>query len=563
MPLAVKADTNEEVKNWISSFKKGYYPQHLNQLVNLILNEAWKNSKATLLQDAIQKENIEFVFDESSKEEINLKNNILTRISSDDLFKFKSTLENFIKNDLEKGAEGLSYNEESTNPLNAIGSKTVSHSSYTQLIQLLFTKTQGQHKLRKKELYLIFTPERVSLGFVKKDDVQGKLLFGISSTNLGSKAIKSYGPTKKLTGNIAVIDIELALILSALSDKITNLNEARNYALDQSAKKAGIQLSKLTHNFKDTNRLVFELNGRPFESAAPSNGQKLIEADFSYVEGASSLSLSELKASYNAYLDNERHKENEKRKALNPSGSIGSFHGWNNVKAFAESFFSNKKDYAPSFSIIRLPITRKCHADPRTVSNDRKDYLRDWSIMGQSNFSWKFSSLEADQLSYCQNNTDLGIDNDDYSSLLPAKSLFLQPIFIELPKNPKNPDTTPTDDEKFEINLQQEKIVKEFAVEFCSQLNMKSVYEIEKLKDNNEVLDFWNELFHNEDQITQLLSKQTKNKVYELVKCISLTNKSKAVLNEENKAKKESPDLRNNSRKDSSSNKTTTFILGK
>ena len=539
MPLEVKTDASEEVKSWIATFKKGYYPRHLDQVIHLILSDAWKDSKTKTAQDITQKENLEFVFGENPNDAIQFQKNILERIDSNDLFKFKNNLELFIKNDLEKSTEPLIYNSETTNPLNAFANKTVSHASYTQLLQILFAKTQGQNKLRKKELFLIFTPERVSIGFIKKDDSQGKLLFGISSTQLGSKAIKYYGPTKKLTGNIAVVDLELALILSALSDKITNLKDARNFALDQSAKKTGIQLSKLTHNFKDTNRLVFELSGTPFETAAPNNGQKLLEADFSYVEGASSLNSNELKSSYKAYIDHEKQKESEKKRKSN-SSALGSFHGWTNAEAFVADFFSYKKEYAPTSKILRMPVTRKCHAD--TAANDKKDYLRDWFVFGQIRSYWKFETLEEDHLSYCQNKKNLGENDDDNNTaILQAHSRILQPIFVALPKNPKNPETLPAEEEALEIHNQQEKLVKELAVDFCSQLNMKSVFELETLKSNPaDVLNLWKELFHGDEQTTtQAFPNNAKNNNFYEIKCISLGTKSELSSTTEEKENKE------------------------
>ena len=65
-----------------------------------------------------------------------------------------------------------------------------------KLLGTLENKVYGRGGLRSQRLVMIFTPGQMTLGYTVKDSQQGWVLFGLTSTSLGKKALKTTDRTK-------------------------------------------------------------------------------------------------------------------------------------------------------------------------------------------------------------------------------------------------------------------------------------------------------------------------------------------------------------------------------
>jgi hypothetical protein len=533
IPLVVSDTAPAEVKNWVKDFKHVYNPNHLDQLVDLILAQEKATSSvqsvsfANANDSSPERENISLVFSNDT-ENPRLSPSFLKAIGSGHVYSVKSNFEKFVSEKItNEGIHELQYDPSAGNVMDPLLRKKTNSIAYTTLLELLLARTNGRDQLRKQKLFVIFTPKYMSLGFTIKDDAQGYLLFGLSSTNLGN-SVKYYGPVHRLKGEIAIVDIEFALMFKLLSPHLLNLKAAREYALDQSAKKNHIDRTRLKENFMTAAPNGFDfVSNDSFEKDLTSVFEmKKLPSVLSVATKDSDLDVAALDASYKAHASLERKKEYDRKQGALAGGDPNAkwrfhFGSWDEAKNRIASLIKQHTDNLQSDPILLSPA-RKCRPTPSdrdTMLEGTKGLLKDYYVIDR-NQAWSYEATE-DGLGICTNHVELDRDVEKIN----VGSKFLQPIYLAFPKNPKGEENV----NELDVKTKEQDAVDRIADEFCPQYNMVNLNSVPKLKDSDGLPLLWKELFHKSDDKPELKMKDADKLNFFPIQCINLAKKAEPI----------------------------------
>ncbi len=505
MPLEVREDASDAKKNWIANYKKSYNPELIRSVIQEKLKFELKASLEGSDSSLIQENQGKALTSRSGSETFDFSQKLQKKLKRSNLSTLKESLEAFIQIDLDKAGDPLKYSSTPTSLLEPLLSKSAHPRNYTQLLAAVSALNFDRADLRHLRAVLIYTPENMTLGYTLKDSEQSWLLVGLPNAALGSK-VKYFGPTSQLTGAIAIIDLELAFILDFVKDSISNLDTARAFALDHSAKRHHYSLQNLSPTFKDNSSLAFDVKATEsspvFESEdlRTQNGAAYPASEITYVFESSALDNEALQASYKQHLDNLarqeelRHQEEERARLGSNYQNEGpwpyKFGGLQKIKRLITTLTLNKEE-APSFVLDQLARERECWVENPTVNPKlNKDFLMSWGIGGE-NRAWKFEKLKEDDLGLCRTTRDLGYDMS--FKFLSAHTRILQPLYIGFPKKVLRAGGL----KGTALFERQKTLSEEISSQFCAEIQMKSTRSA-----SNEAAQhletMGQELFHNE-----------------------------------------------------------------
>ena len=540
MPTVANDQAQNPDKKWIADFKKHYTQQHLQTVVGAILDK-----RLSTLPNTANLESKQQIVDKKGDLSI-FSANFIKSIDKTNLFAIKDSLENYIASSVTPQNTPLKYSKADSNGLSPIFSKTGNSAAYTELYELLLASIYPQKDLRKQHFFIIYTPQHQSLGYAIKDGKKDWFIFGLTSTELGAKAITFYGPASQLSPSVVLIDLEFDILLKYMGDSLSNLDQAKSFAIEMTARKYNVNRKKYWNEKKkifteiglpnsDTRTpiignysSVFHVDGKMKDPVPANDGIALENGSFTYADSFSTLQHNGLVAAYKRLSDRLETDAESAKLNLDRSRLKGidldsdkwpdTLGDWNGINTFAQNFFKGKAGSGADsdISVQKLTRDRDCVVeDERSIKTGLK-FLTKWGLLG-SNSAWEIQKLKASGLGICRTTKTRG-------EFLKG-SRILQPVYLTLSKNAPNGGA---------LNLAaQTTLAKSFASAFCSKMVMHDPDSYPSLKDNSDtdVSRLIQELFYNEptNLVTEFPALSNTRNIFE-IRCAFIPNQT--ILNE-------------------------------
>ena len=254
------------------------------------------------------------------------------------------------------------------------------------------------------------------------------------------------------------MELEFALLLRGLKKYLADVDAPRAFALDHTAKKLNINLSRTQPEFKNDGENVFDVVGTRVDPDSPKDADALTEGDIFLMSKVSGLDDDELNHSYKAYKKNIRIQEEAARAAAERQtlgadydlqgpwkGKFGSREKM--LDAFGDNLrvHSSAAKLAPTWKIISMDRKRECELDAtkEDISKFSADKLlelarleftaktrREFLAPKVSGPSRRFPKTVFPCARLC------GTRGDNFPNVIPQYSVILQPVYVgSLPKN--------------------------------------------------------------------------------------------------------------------------------
>ncbi|MEZ4813913.1 MAG: hypothetical protein R3A80_01735 [Bdellovibrionota bacterium] len=479
MPLEVSDNASESTRSLIQSYKQGYQPEHFSALVQKIIADelsALKSTEATEADETIFSENGSLLLQNRNGEK-QLSESFLHSIDASSIESIKLSLEKYILEVLNEKNKPLLFSSNAENIFQPLFFKKANTRSLSNLLIMLVSHLYSRDQIRGMNVAVVVTPGHTRLAYTVEDKEQGSLLFALPNTSLGNEALY-FGPIAQLKGTVAVLDFESYVILKALSKDISNLPAARDFVLDQSAKKFRYSLKSLDLDYKNKASYIFEHEANPIASDSEELSP-LKQSELSFAYGFSTLNKESLEASY-AQHNNLSRREAEERRIQTERNRLGdrfdlegewprSFGGRNQISEFIKSRIAAKfPSLSNSQDVLQfLERDRECQIGNNEDTENqgmRSELLRSWGLLSIER-NWDFQEIKDDSLGLCR--ALISIDDLVYKN-----TRILEPIYITLPTNPVDPLP---ENEKLRIYDTQSTLVKSIATEFCASGGMQNI----------------------------------------------------------------------------------------
>lgn len=505
MPLEISDEANAETKALAAEFKLAYQPKILDQLVdNLFIQERSKLEAQNLnIDPQIEEKNKNNSLQKGSIKEFSKE--LILKLKSNSLENLKLSLEKYIQSEVEKTDLPLSFSKEANSAFNPIVNKTSNSYAFTKLLILVWAQLYPQKDIRAQKLAVIVTPNSINLGTVVVDSAQGPLLFAFNSTATGIQK-KYYGPTKSLSGTIAVVDLESYIILSAFHPYIRNLADARSFVMNHSAKKFEYSLNKLALNFKENKSNPLDIEGD--SEKMPEEGDPYPESSLSFLGNFSELGQNGLENSHKTHMAAIQQAREAQTIALERARLGDNYHlegKWPHSFGSLENLEKFIRDQvvagstnvqADKIKIITLVRDRSCYSEELAEDQESNEYLENWGISNPEE-TWHFEEIASDKLAICRALIPMGGLSSGY---IKRHTRILQPVYILAPANPENLDEPSFQSKKKEIKDAQRKEIALIIEKYCARLGMKRLESQSEVTQSLQVRSLWKELFHSDAQ---------------------------------------------------------------
>ncbi len=225
-----------------------------------------------LIQDQV------VAYRQTRKEELKADDEKSLKAYVDELVKSPSdglTLKEAYEKHIESKGTPLTYQKDAVTLMDIKEKIQMQCYSGTMLNHIVTRRAVRLDSLLKSNPVVIFTEGHVQPGNMVKDGAGNWALNGVETTASGPAQVE-FGPAKDLEGDILVVDAQLFEIVEVFKNYLSNADEAVSDALEQTAKKYGIQLSKANADSLKSvkNQKVFtakSANSTPFAFGIPED----------------------------------------------------------------------------------------------------------------------------------------------------------------------------------------------------------------------------------------------------------------------------------------------------